>query len=79
MPRYEFTLRIEAPEELDPVTLEDIAGEAQPRDGDPHGPEATLRWLGSVITFAEQAISDELPEGWYAKVEGGVAQPSLLS
>jgi hypothetical protein len=78
MARYEYTLRIEAPDELEPETLEQIAAEAQPQDGDPHGPEATLRWLGAIAQFVEDRATEELPEGWYVKVEGGIAQPSLL-
>lgn len=69
MPRTTYTLRIERPEWIDDDTLELICANAQEHD-------TTLdakiqRWVGGLISDAEDLITTNLPDGWYAKISGG--------
>lgn len=53
--------------DLDEDTRAEIADSAEPHD-------ATLdaqiaRWLGGTLSDAENALSEKLPDGWYARIE----------
>lgn len=73
MRRARFSLRIEIPETLDGDVQEEIrlARDAQDTDDG-----AMLRWLSSeFLSDLEAALSAQLPEGFYCKIENGVALP----
>lgn len=69
--RIHYALVIEVPDEIDADTLTWIEHDASAHDTTLDAKIA--RWLGGTITEAEDRIDDSLPEGWSARIEGGVA------
>ena len=68
MPKYEYLIIITAPDELDEDTVEEIAEVAQSHDED----GGVRRWLGDKINAAEDALDEQLPEGWIASIREGI-------
>lgn len=68
-----YTLRIVVPSyvDIDADTLAEIYHEAEPQDRD--WSQKVMRWLGGPLADAENDLSVSLPEGWYARIEGGEA------
>lgn len=70
-----FTLRIEAPDSFDvegsdtydASVMDSILADTEPHDDTLE--KQVLRWLGVQTTAAENLINDDLPEGWYCKIE----------
>ncbi len=67
MPRTTYTLRIERPETIDAETLAEIEDDAADQDDTLDAKVA--RWLGRFVSYAENTISDQLPEGWRAAID----------
>lgn len=70
-----YTLRIEAPDSFDiegsdnydESVMESILLYADPRDDTLE--KQVLRWLSVETTAAEDLINNDLPDGWYCKIE----------
>jgi hypothetical protein len=70
MPKYEYLIIITAPDELDADTAEEIAEASTSNDQDEDG--GVRRWLGDKVNRAEDALDEQLPEGWTASIREGI-------
>lgn len=69
--RLTYTLRIEVPDDLDPDVRAEIEDWAESHDRTLS--QKIARYIGGEVDSAEDYLSAELPEGWYAAIDGGSA------
>lgn len=72
MTKATFTLRIEMGDTVDPDFNDEILATA--REYRETEDKAALRILSSMCSEAEDILNSLLPEGMYAKIEGGKIQ-----
>jgi hypothetical protein len=77
MRRARFSIRIELPEGgIDNLPFDVMAEIGQGRAPHDTDQAAVLRWLSSeFLSGLEDKLNAELPEGFYCKIENGVALP----
>ena len=71
-----FTLRVKVPSEIDNDTVVEIAEGAE---SDDRPNDAILRYLGGFVNGVESQLSDQLPEGWYARINDGKVHEVRIS